>query len=135
MKISLFAATAFGLVSFGFQFVDRYYDYKVVMVNLSQETVVESRVLEGSGRYSYGGGILVPAGYSSHAGPMETPPNDVFVLRWKDSQGAQHEERFDLRSRVKSSFKGEIVFVFGPTRNFDVEVVERPNRYPIPRQR
>ena len=105
------------------------------MVNLSKETVVESKILERSGRYSYGGGILIPAGYSSNAGPMETPPNDIFILIWKDSNGVRHEDRFDLRSRVKSSFKGEIVFVFGQTSKFDVEIVERPNRYPIPRQR
>ena len=51
------AAMVSGFVSLGCQAVIRYYDYEVVMVNLSKETVVESRILERSGRYSYGGGV------------------------------------------------------------------------------
>jgi hypothetical protein len=115
--------------------VKRSYEYEVILVNLSEERIFETEVLEGSNKYNYGGGILGPAGYSGNSGPMATPPNDVFIVRWKNSNGQRHEEKFDLRSRVKSSFSGEIVFVFGPERKFAVEVVDPPARYPIPRQR
>lgn len=66
---------------------------------------------------------------------METPPNDVFIVRWKDAQGKAHEQRFDLRERVKRSFKGEIVFVYQADKTFKAEVVNPPERYLIPPQR
>lgn len=66
---------------------------------------------------------------------METAPNHIFIVRWKDAHGAAHEQKFDLRKKVKRSFKGEIVFVYQADRTFNVEVVNPPDRYPIPPQR
>jgi hypothetical protein len=91
-------------------------------------------VLDGSGTYNYGGGNVGSYGYKAYAGPMETSPSDVFTLQWKDDQKNQREQRFDLRERVKPSFKGEIVFVLGLSGDFTVEVVEAPHQYPIPRR-
>jgi hypothetical protein len=115
--------------------IAREFHYRVVLVNLSKEQIPESQVLESTDTYRYGGGILSPSGYSAHAGPMETPPNDVFMVRWKDARGNAHEQKFDLRERVKRSFTGEIVFVYRADKTFTVEIVHPPMRYPIPPQR
>lgn len=135
MKIITVAAILIFLGLGGCLVMSREFHYRVILVNLSDERIVESLVVESTDRYRYGGGVLSPAGYSAHAGPMETPPNDVFIVRWKNSEGVQSEERFDLRNRVNGSFKGEIVFVFGPSKKFDVEIVNPPDTYPIPRRR
>jgi hypothetical protein len=135
MKIATLATLMLGLALSGCQMIAREYHYRVVLVNLSKEQIPESQVLESTDTYRYGGGILAPSGYSAHAGPMETAPNDVFIVRWKDAQGQAHERMFDLRERVKRSFKGEIVFVYGTDKTFAVEIVHPPERYPIPPQR
>ena len=135
MKIATLATLMLCLGLSGCQMIAREYHYRVVLVNLSKEQIPESQVLESTDTYRYGGGILSPSGYSAHAGPMETAPNDVFIVRWKDAQGQTHERNVDLRNRVKRSFKGEIVFVYSRDQTFTVEVVDPPERYPIPPQR
>ncbi len=85
-------------------------------MNLSQEKITENQIFDSSGEYNYGCGNSVPSGYAANAGPMESSPNDVFTVRWKDAQGQAHEQKFDLRQRVKPNFKGEIVFVYKVTR-------------------
>jgi hypothetical protein len=59
----------------------------------------------------------------------------VFTVRWKDAQGQKQEQKFDLRERVKRNFKGEIVFVYKADKTLKVEIVNPPERYPIPPQR
>lgn len=135
MKLATLATLLLGLGLSGCQMIAREYHYRVVLVNLSQSVIPESQVLDSTDTYRYGGGILNPSGYSAHAGPMETAPSDVFIVRWKDAQGQAHEQKFDLRERVKRSFKGEIVFVYQADKTFKVEVVNPPERYPIPPQR
>jgi hypothetical protein len=66
---------------------------------------------------------------------MSSPPDDVFTVKWKDDRKQPQEQKFDLRGRVKRGFKGEIVFVYGADRKFTVEIVQPPNRYPIPPQK
>lgn len=117
------------------QMIARDYHYKIVVVNLSQERITETQVLDSTDEYNYGGGILSPSGYKANMGPMSSPPNDVFIVRWRDYQGDKHEQKFDLRERVKRSFKGEIVFVYGQSNTFAVQIVDPPSRYPIPPQR
>jgi hypothetical protein len=56
-------------------------------------------------------------------------------VRWKDAQDQAHEQKFDLRKRVKRNFKGEIVFVYQADKTLKVEIVNPPDRYPIPPQR
>jgi hypothetical protein len=135
MKIVTLATFVLGLGLSGCQMIAGEYHYRVVLVNLSQSVIPESQVLDSTDTYRYGGGILIPSGYSAHAGPMETAPNDLFIVRWKDAQGKAQEQKFDLRGRVKHSFKGEIVFVYQSDKTFAVEIVNPPERYPIPRQR
>ncbi|MCX6934318.1 MAG: hypothetical protein NTZ29_16810 [Verrucomicrobia bacterium] len=135
MKLATLATLMLGLGLSGCQMIAREYRYRVVLVNLSQNVIPESQVLDSTDTYRYGGGVLIPSGYSAHAGPMETSPNDVFIVRWKDAQGQAHEQKFDLRERVKRSFKGEIVFVYKAEKAFAVEIVNPPDRYPIPPQR
>jgi hypothetical protein len=135
MKIATLVTLVLGLGLSGCQMIAREYHYRVVLVNLSPNQIPESQVLDNTDTYRYGGGVLVPSGYSAHAGPMETPPNDVFIVRWKDAQGRAHEQKFDLRERVKRSFNGEIVFVYKADKVFAVEIVNPPDRYPIPHQR
>jgi hypothetical protein len=135
MKLATLATLVLGLGLSGCQMIAREYHYRVVLVNLSQNVIPESQVLDSTDTYRYGGGILIPSGYSAHAGPMETPPNDVFIVRWKDAQGQAHEQKFDLRERVKRNFKGEIAFVYQADRTLKVEIVHPPERYPIPPQR
>lgn len=115
--------------------IARDYYYRVVVVNLSQERITENQVLDSTDEYNYGAGIMSPSGYANNAGPMSSRPNDVFTVRWKDAQGQTREQKFDLRKRVKRSFKGEIVFVYQADKTFKVEVVHPPERYPIPPQR
>jgi hypothetical protein len=134
MKIATLATLIVGLGLCGCQVLAREYHYRVVLVNLSTEVIPESRVLESTDTYRYGGGVVPVSGYSAHAGPMETAPNDIFTLRWKDGQGRDHEQKFDLRKRVERSFKGEIVFVYKPDKTFTVEIVQPPARYAIPPQ-
>jgi len=117
------------------QMIAHDYHYRIVQVNLSQKEIPETQVVDSTDTYRYGGGVLIASGYSAHAGPMNTPPDDVFILRWKDDQGKAHEQKFDLRDRVKRNFKGEIVFVYKADKTFTVEVVSPPERYPIPPQR
>lgn len=135
MKLAPLVSCIIGLGLSSCQMIGRDYHYRVVLVNLSQNVIPESQVLDGTGKYRYGGGILIASGYSAHAGPMETAPNDVFTVHWKDQQRVSHEQKFDLRKRVKPSFEGEIVFVYGANKTFAVEIVDPPNRYPIPPQR
>lgn len=135
MRLVTLAALALGLVLSGCQMIARDYNYQIVVVNLSQERVTETQVLDSTDEYNYGGGILSPSGYKANMGPMSSPPNDVFIVRWKDAQGKAQEQKFDLRERVKRSFKGEIVFVYKADRAFAVEIVNPPERYPIPPQR
>jgi hypothetical protein len=115
--------------------IAREYHYRVVVVNLSQEKITENQIFDSSDEYNYGCGNSVPSGYAANAGPMETAPNDVFTVRRKDARGQAHEQKFDLRKRVKRNFKGEIVFVYQADKTFKVEVVNPPERYPIPHQR
>jgi hypothetical protein len=135
MKIIKFATLVLGLGLSGCQIIAREYHYRVVLVNISESVVLESEVTDGTDAYRYGGGILSPSGYSAHAGPMETAPNESFIVRWKDAEGRVHEQRFDLRERVKRGFKGEIVFVYKADKAFHVEIVHPPARYPIPPQK
>jgi hypothetical protein len=58
----------------------------------------------------------------------------VFTVRWKDDRGKAHKQKCDLRERVKRGFKGEVVFVYGTNGKFTVEIVESPQRYPIPQR-
>lgn len=111
------------------------YDFSVVVVNLSQSEIDENKVIDGTNQYNYGAGVLVSSGYANNAGPMSSPPDDVFTVKWKDDRKQPQEQKFDLRGRVKRGFKGEIVFVYGADRKFTVEVVNPPNRYPIPPQK
>jgi hypothetical protein len=135
MKLVTLAALALGLGLSGCQMIAHDYNYQIVVVNLSQERVTETQVLDSTDEYNYGGGILSPSGYKANMGPMSSPPNDVFIVRWKDAQGKAQEQKFDLRERVKRSFKGEIVFVYKANKVFAVEIVNPPERYPIPPQR
>ncbi len=135
MKITALATLALGLGLSGCQMIARDYYYRIVLVNLSQEKITETRVLDSSGEYNYGCGNLVPSGYAANAGPMETAPNDVFTVRWKDGKGHEHQQIFDLRERVKRTFKGEIVFIHGVDKKFTVETFASQRQYPIPPQR
>jgi hypothetical protein len=112
----------------------RQYNYKIVVANVSSEKVFENEIIDSADEYNYGAGIMSPAGYANNAGPMSSPPNDVFTVRWKDAAGRAHEQRCDLRERVKRNFKGEIVFVYKADKAFHVEIVHPPARYPIPPQ-
>jgi hypothetical protein len=135
MKLATLATLMLGLGLSGCQMIARDYNYQIVVVNLSQERVTETQVLDSTDEYNYGGGILSPSGYKANMGPMSSPPNDLFIVRWKDAQGKAQEQKFDLRERVKRSFKGEIVFVYREDKAFAVEIVNPPGRYPIPPQR
>ncbi|MEY4940287.1 MAG: hypothetical protein RIQ93_2022 [Verrucomicrobiota bacterium] len=110
----------------------RTYSYRIVVVNLGDERITENRIFDSSGEYNYGCGNIGQSGYAANAGPMETAPNDVFTVRWKDSEKREREEKFDLRERVKSSFKGEIVFVYGSDNKLAVQIWDSPKQYPIP---
>jgi hypothetical protein len=134
MKITTLATLVLSLGFSGCQMIARDYYYQVVIVNLSSAEIDENRVIDSSGEHNYGSGYIGPSGYKANAGPMETVPNDVFIVRWKDAQGQAHEQKFDLRKRVKRNFKGEIVFVYQADKTFKVEVVNPPERYPIPPQ-
>jgi hypothetical protein len=104
----------------------------VVVVNLGEERITENRIFDSSGEYNYGCGNIGPTGYKANAGPMETAPNDVFTVRWKDEQQREQEQKFDLRERVKRSFKGEIVLVYGADSKLIVEIWDPPKQYPLP---
>ena len=110
----------------------RTYPYRVIVVNLSDKGITENRVLDSSGKYNYGSGSIGPFIYKANAGPMETAPNDVFTVRWKDEQNEEHEQKLDLRKRVKRGFKGEIVFIHGADKRFTFEVYESQRQYQIP---
>jgi hypothetical protein len=135
MKILTLATLTLGLGLSGCQMIARDYRYQIVTVNLSQERITETHILDSTDEYDYGCGNLVPSGYANNAGPMSSPPNDVFTVRWKDTQGKAHEQKFDLRERLKRNFKGEIVFVYQAHKTFTFEIVEPPARYPIPVQK
>ena len=135
MKIATLATLALSLGLSGCQMIAREYHYRILIVNLSAERITETQVLDGKDEYNYGGGTVSPSVSAGNAGPMETPPNDVFIVRWKDAQRQAHEQKFDLRKRVNRSFKGEIVFVYKADKAFAVEIVNPPDRYPIPPQR
>jgi len=135
MKITRLATILLGLGMSGCQMVAGNYPYEVIVVNHSNTAIDENRVFDSSGEFNYGCGYIGPSGYKSNAGPMETAPNDLFVVRWRDAQGLAHEQKLDLRKRVKSSFKGELVFVYRVDGKFTVEIVNAPDRYPIPKQR
>jgi len=135
LKFTAYAVMLSCLGMSGCQMIARDYHYRIVVVNLSQERIVETQVLDSTDEYNYGAGSMSPSGYANNAGPMETPPNDVFIVRWKDAQGQAQEQKFDLRQRVKRNFKGEIVFVYNSDGKFTVEIVNPPDRYPIPKQR
>lgn len=110
------------------------FPYRVIVVNLSNETIEGNKVIDSSGSSNYGGGIVVSYGYKCDAGPMDTPPNDIFTVRWTDEKKATHEQKFDLREKVKRGFKGEIVFVYGADRKFSVEICAEQRQYPIPQK-
>ncbi len=135
MKIVTLVTLALGLGLSGCQMIARDYYYRILVVNLSEERITETQVLDSTDEYNYGGGIVIPSSAKINAGPMSTPPNDFFIVRWKDAQGKAHEQKFDLRERVKRNFKGEIVFVYQADKTFKVEIVNPPERYPIPPQR
>lgn len=135
MKVAMLAILILGLGLSSCQMIARDYYYRVVVVNISQERITENQVLDSTDEYNYGAGVMSPAGYANNAGPMSSPPNDVFTVRWKNAQGQAQEQKFDLRQRMKRSFKGEIVFVYQADETFKVEIVHPPERYPIPPQR
>lgn len=135
MKLATLATLLLGLGLSGCQMIAREYHYRILVVNLSAERITETRILDSTDQYNYGGGVISPSISKGNAGPMETPPNDVFIVRWKDAQGRAQEQKFDLRQRVKRSFKGEIVFVYQADKTFTAEIVHPPERYPIPPQR
>src|SRR5690242_4693474 len=112
MKIAMLATLTLGLGLSGCKMIARDYHYQIVAVNLSHDRITETQVLDGTDEHDYGCGNLVPSGYAANAGPMSSPPNDKFTVRWKDARGQVHEQKFDLRERVKRNFKGEIVFVY-----------------------
>jgi hypothetical protein len=78
---------------------------------------------------------LGPSNYKSDSGPIPSPPNDLFTVTWQDDKKQPHEQKFDLRGRVKRGFKGDVVFVYRADRKFTVEVVYAPKRYPVPPQK
>ncbi|MBX3737160.1 MAG: hypothetical protein KF715_10750 [Candidatus Didemnitutus sp.] len=135
MKIATLATLVLGLGLSGCQMIAREYYYRILVVNLSEERITETKVLDSTDEYNYGGGIVIPSSAKINGGPVSSRPNDVFTVRWKDAQEQAHEQKFDLRQRVKRNFKGEIVFVYGADKAFKVEVVNPPERYPIPPQR
>lgn len=110
----------------------RTYAYRIVVVNVGDERITENRIFDSSGKYNYGCGNIGPSGYAANAGPMETAPDDVFTVRWKDSEKREREQKFDLRERVKRGFKGEIVFIYGKSSTLTVEVFQSQREYPIP---
>jgi hypothetical protein len=130
MKIAILATLIISLGLSSCQMIAREYHYRILIVNLSTAEITETQVLDSKDEYNYGGGIVIPSASKGNAGPMETPPNDNFIVRWRDAQGLAHEQKFDLRKRVKRSFKGEIVFVYQADKTFKVEVVNPPERYP-----
>jgi hypothetical protein len=133
MKISLLAIALMGFFChMGCHSMARTYPYRVVVVNVGSENITENRIFDSSGEYNYGCGNIGPSGYAANAGPMETAPNDVFTVRWKDGQKREREQTFDLRQQVKRDFKGEIVFIYGKDNNLTVEVFELQRQYPIP---
>jgi hypothetical protein len=135
MKIATLATLVLGVGLSGCQMIARDYYFRIVVVNLGQERITENQVLDSTDEYNYGAGIMSPSNYANNAGPMSSPPNDVFTVRWKDAQGQKQEQKFDLRERVKRNFKGEIVFVYKADKTLKVEIVNPPERYPIPPQR
>ena len=110
----------------------RDYNYRIVVVNVSSEKITENQVLDSTAKYDYGCGSLSPHGYAANAGPMDSPPNDVFTVRWVNALKQQQKQVFDLRARVDRSFRGEIVFVHGADKKFAVDIVAAPNQYPVP---
>jgi len=134
MKIILSIALFAMICGSGCNSMARSYPYRVVVVNLSQEPITENRVLDSSGKYNYGVGNVGLLGYKVIAGPMQTSPSDEFTVTWKDSQQRVHTQKIDVRSRVRSNFKGELVFVFGADRKFTVEIYESHREYPMPRR-
>ena len=135
MKMTTLASLILGIGLSGGPMLARDYHYRIVTVNLSHERITDAQIFDSTMEINYGGGILGPSGYKADAGPMSSPPNDVFTVRWKDAGGKSHEQKFDLRKRVERSFQGEVVFVYDAERSFRAEIVNPPQRYPIPDQR
>jgi hypothetical protein len=135
MNLATLSLLMFGLFWSGCKMIGRDYHFKILVVNLSEDPITETQVLDRTAEHYYGGGIVIPSSAKVNAGPMQSPPNDVFIVRWKDAQGKAQERSFDLRERLKRNFAGEIVFVYRADKSFAVEVVDPPARYPIPRQR
>ncbi len=129
MKLTTLATLVLGLGLSGCQMAARDFHYQIVVLNLSQERITETQVLDSTDEYNYGGGTISPKVYKVNTGPMSSPPNDVFGLRWKDAQGRTQEQKFDLRERVKRRFKGEIVFVHGPDMKFSVLIFKKQDEY------
>ena len=130
IKLSVLALVLGGACTLG----AKSYPYRVIVVNLSNDTISGNQILDSSGKCNYGGGIVGPYVYKCDAGPMETAPNDIFTVRWTDEKKATHEQKFDLREKVKRSFKGEIVFIFDAERKFSVEICAEHGQYPIPQK-
>jgi hypothetical protein len=135
MKLATLATFVLSLALCGCQMTARDYYYRILVVNLSQEQITETQVLDSADRYDYGGGIVISSSAKIHAGPMSSPPNDEFTVRWKDARGHPHEQKFDLRERVKRGFEGDLAFVYRVDQTLAVEVVHPPARFPIPPQR
>lgn len=131
MKFFSFALLL-GLLLSGGQLLARDYRYHIVIVNLSDERISDIQIFDSTQKFNYGGGYLVSLGYKSNAGPQSTPPNDVFTVRWLDAGNEARQQEFDLTKQIKTSFRGEIVFVFGEDKTFSVEIMNPPKRYPIP---
>jgi hypothetical protein len=132
MKSAILAALATSLGLCACQMIARDYDFRVVVVNLSRTEITENQIIDSTDEYNYGCGILVPSGYAAINGPMSSAPNDIFTVRWKDPARRQHEQKLDLRERMKSNFSGEIVFIYGTDGQFTVEVFDQQRAYPMP---
>lgn len=135
MKIATLATLVLGIGLSGCQMIARDYYYRILVVNLSEMPITETQILDSTDEYNYGGGTVISSSAKINAGPMSSGPNDVFTVRWRDAQGQAQEQRYDLRERVNRNFKGEIVFVYRADKTLSVEIVQPPQRYPIPPQR
>jgi hypothetical protein len=131
MNIIINVIVVISTILTGCTVVQARFHYRVVVANHSEAAMHSASVIDSSGRYDYGVGFVAPLSYKANAGPMETAPNDEFILRWLDASQKVHEQRVDLRSRIRNNFKGELVFIYGPDGKVSVESNEHQGRYRI----
>jgi hypothetical protein len=101
-----------------------YYDYEMDVRNHGLLDLQDVGVTSEKG-FRFDFGYVSKGAIASLGSPQPTQPNDIYTLTLEYVDGSKAEKIVDLREKIKTGYKGIILFIINENNELVYELKER----------